>query len=120
MKTQMMKKPVSLTKTSTSMKPLKKRSCLKTLSPMKTTVKSKNSLSLAEVEHQLHRACDQLELLEERMKQLQQRIKHCRFPGARHSLQLQLQVLRGVYQAFYQFSQARADDIQQKCEQEMD
>ena len=72
------------------------------------------------VEKQLHKACDQLDLIQHQIQQVQVRLTRCRLPGAKHSLQVRLQVLRGMYSVFYTYSKVKAEVLQDMWLQEQD
>jgi hypothetical protein len=79
---------------------------------MKPTVNSK--IRLAEVEQRLHKACDQMSLLHHTIKNIQ--LRHSRAAVRGHSvfvqsLDLKLQVLQSVYNAYYSCAAKQAQQL---------
>ena len=65
------------------------------------------------LEKHLNQACDQLQLLQDAITQVQMRLDRCKLAGAKHSLQVRLQVLRGMYSVFYRYSKGKADAMEE-------
>ena len=69
------------------------------------------------LERQLHRTCDQLQLIQDRIELLSIREKRCRESATSsgiQSVEIQLQSLRGVYNAFYKCADRQARKLQRK------
>lgn len=76
--------------------------------------KAQAKSTLAGVEQRLHRACDQMMLIHGKISDLQRR--HNRASKVKQSplastLQMQLSVLQGMYNAYYKYAAHQAEDI---------
>ena len=75
---------------------------------------SKTSVTLKEVEKRLHRVCDQMTILHTKIQNLRLRYQRTRHtPGSplNQSLSMQLNVLQGMYNAYYQYAAKQTQEL---------
>lgn len=76
--------------------------------------KIKAKVSLATAETQLHRTCDQMNLIYSKIQHIhlrQQRVKHKSLSTQSHNLALQLTVFKNMYSAYYQYAAVQAEQL---------